>query len=461
MLRQIGAEGRTTFSDANYTAVPTDRFIVQVGTLSAARTVTLPAANAVLAGQQLVVTDSSGTCNATFTLSCAAAGSDTINLIGTSLVITSARGGFTFTSDGVSNWHCFYQLDITGILSANAVDSTLLITSGQLSGGGASAVPIGLWSTTAVKGGTFNHAIGALGLTQPSGSDVAGAYFGVEGRSDYGLTTGSATGVLGLATFNTATSHAGVTATGVRARSEIGPSGVAGTGLSLALYATATGGSANVHALLGDGTVLGDNGLVLLKGWIAAKAASTQVALNVDDVTDTFFIDCSDSGLLGATFKLKDTAGAAKFKVIDSAGTTVFEADSAGVGKIGGKVIANRVALDGFNDATANTRQMYKSGLLDGLSVQVGERMPWAGRIVGLAVMTNTARTAGTSVSTVYKGGSSTAITATIDGTNTLSHSTTGSVTFAAGDILDVRHTDTSYTPAATLFATIYVEYDS
>lgn len=461
MLRQIGAEGRTTFSDANYTAVATDRFIVQIGTLTAPRTVTLPAANSVLAGQQLIITDSSGTCNATNTISCARAGSDTINLVTTSLVITSGRGGFTFTSDGVSNWHCFYGLDITGVLSANAVDATLLITSGQLSGGGSSAVPIGIWSATAVKAGTMDHAIGMLGLTQPVTGEIAGAYFGVEGRSDYGLTTGSGTGVLGLATFNTATAHSGVTIIGVRARSEVGPSGAAGTGLSLGLYATATGGSSNVHALLGDGSVSGDNGLVLLKGYITAKPGSTQVALNIDDVTDTFFVDCADTGLVGMTVKLKDTAGAAKFKVIDSAGTSMLEVDSAGVGKVLGRNIVNRVALPGFTDATANTRQAYRP-MVAGADAQIGIRMPWAGRIVGISVVTATARTAGTSVWTVYKGGSSTAITATLDGTNTTTVSSTGSVTFAVGDVLDVRHTDTTYTPASTITeATVFVEYDS
>ena len=367
-------------------------------------------------------------------------------------------------SDGISNWDLLSSLDISGVLTANAVDGALTLRTGMASGGGAAAVPISLFAANNVTGGTFDHAIAILGLMQPDTASVAGTYYGIEGRVDYGKTTGSAFGILGLATFNQTTARPNVTVVGVRARTEAGPLGNNGTGLSIALYATALGGSSNIHALFGDGTVVGDNGLILIKGYITAVPGSAQAVLSIDDVTDTFFIDVADAGLLGMTVKLKDTAGVGRFKVINSAGTAVLDIPSSttGVPTAAGKSIVNRVALTGFTDASANTRQSYRP-MVAGADAQMGIRMPWAGKVVGLSILTTTARTAGTSVWTVNKNGAATAVTATLDGTNTISHSTTGGTdTFVAGDILDVRHTDTTYTPAGVIIeATVFVEYDT
>lgn len=352
---------------------------------------------------------------------------------------------------------------VSSLLTSNNLNSALNVTATQASDGGAAAVPVGIIASNRITGGTFDHAIAILGLMQPQTGDVPGVYFGIEGRVDLGLTTGAGTGILGLATFNTVTVHPAAAITGVRARAEVGPAGAAGSGLAIALYATATGGGSNVHALFGDGNVVGDNGLILLKGYITAGAGSAQAVFSVDDTLDVYLIDVSDSKLLGMTVKLKDTAGTAAFKVIDSAGTAVLSVGSDGATTAGGKRVVNRVALDGGNDATANTRQMYRSGLLDGISKQVGQRMPWAGTVVGISVVTDSARLTGTAVFLIYKNGSTTGVTCTIDGTNTLSASGTGSVAFVAGDILDVRHTDTTYTPASSnaFYATMYVEFNS
>jgi len=51
---------KTTFSDESYEAVPTDRYIAQVGTMTDTRVVTLPLATSVPAGAEIVIADESG-----------------------------------------------------------------------------------------------------------------------------------------------------------------------------------------------------------------------------------------------------------------------------------------------------------------------------------------------------------------------------------------------------------------
>lgn len=101
----LGPEGRTTFSNADYTALSTDRILAQTGTLSAARVVTLPAASAVPGGTVLQIIDESGTATTTNTLSWARAGSDTINGgTGNVVAVNSPYGSRSVISDGTSKW---------------------------------------------------------------------------------------------------------------------------------------------------------------------------------------------------------------------------------------------------------------------------------------------------------------------------------------------------------------------
>lgn len=94
---------RVTFSDANYTIASSSRYIAQIGTLTASRTVTLPLASAVSAGTAIEVADESGTATLTNTIVIQRAGSDTINST-TSVTIASLNGSRFFVSDGVSHW---------------------------------------------------------------------------------------------------------------------------------------------------------------------------------------------------------------------------------------------------------------------------------------------------------------------------------------------------------------------
>jgi hypothetical protein len=77
--------------------------LAQTGTMSAARTWTLPAANSVPAGFDFLAVDESGTVNGTKKITIAAAGADTIEGA-PSLDITAAYGFVRLMSDGASKW---------------------------------------------------------------------------------------------------------------------------------------------------------------------------------------------------------------------------------------------------------------------------------------------------------------------------------------------------------------------
>lgn len=106
----VAQVNRVTFSNANATIAATTRYLAQVGTMTASRTVTLPAASAVPGGASITVADESGTVSMVNTIVVAAAGSDTINGI-TNAIIATANGTRTFTSNGTNKW--VYRADST------------------------------------------------------------------------------------------------------------------------------------------------------------------------------------------------------------------------------------------------------------------------------------------------------------------------------------------------------------
>lgn len=93
----------TSFDNADKTVVSTDRAVIQIGTMSAPRAVTLPAASAVAAGVVIIIGDASGTVDQTNKLTITPDGADTINLVATEDIV-DAYGLRFVMSDGVSNW---------------------------------------------------------------------------------------------------------------------------------------------------------------------------------------------------------------------------------------------------------------------------------------------------------------------------------------------------------------------
>jgi hypothetical protein len=95
-------EERTPVADAPYVASFGDSVIAYTS-LSAARSVTLPAAAAYPVGKRLTIVDESGNCSSTFTIGILRAGSDTINGAA-SISIALPYGFVALESDGVSKW---------------------------------------------------------------------------------------------------------------------------------------------------------------------------------------------------------------------------------------------------------------------------------------------------------------------------------------------------------------------
>jgi len=56
----LSIDRRVTVDDANYTILATDKVVAQIGTMSAARTFSLPAASTVEAGAEIIIIDESG-----------------------------------------------------------------------------------------------------------------------------------------------------------------------------------------------------------------------------------------------------------------------------------------------------------------------------------------------------------------------------------------------------------------
>ncbi len=94
---------RSTFSNAATVLTAANLYVAQIGTMSAARTATLPAAATAGAGAVFYIADESGTVTATNKITVTRAGADTING-GTTLSLTTAYGNTLLVSDGTSKW---------------------------------------------------------------------------------------------------------------------------------------------------------------------------------------------------------------------------------------------------------------------------------------------------------------------------------------------------------------------
>lgn len=93
---------RVAVADANHT-VAIGEAVIAYTSITAARGVTLPAANTYQPGQQLLVVDESGSCSSVNTITLNRAGSDTING-STTAIIASAYGYVCIESNGSGQW---------------------------------------------------------------------------------------------------------------------------------------------------------------------------------------------------------------------------------------------------------------------------------------------------------------------------------------------------------------------
>lgn len=194
----LNVDSFTGHGDSAYTILATDRTVGTNAAFTASRTWTLPAANAVNPGQEIIVADFQGTVTGTNTLVISRAGTDTINGV-TSVTISAANGAYLFKSDGSSKW------------TAQAL--------GAAAAGGVSSVTCG----TGLSGGTITTsgtcAVNLSSVTNSVSVDVslssAGSYFVgptvAQGSTGTWLASGQATITAGVATQANCTLSDGTT----------------------------------------------------------------------------------------------------------------------------------------------------------------------------------------------------------------------------------------------------------
>jgi hypothetical protein len=125
-LTEVQTNTRTQVSDGNYTAQTTDRLVAYI-TITAARTVSLPAASTFPGGSRLLVVDESGGCSATNTITLAANGSDLVDGAASAL-IQSAYGYMAVESNTFNKWTI---VDVTpapgGVTSVNTLTGAVTL----------------------------------------------------------------------------------------------------------------------------------------------------------------------------------------------------------------------------------------------------------------------------------------------------------------------------------------------
>lgn len=94
-----------TFSNAAATIAAGTTYLAQIGTMSAARAVTVPLANSVPVGFVIQIADESGTVTEANKITLARSGSDTINGVTSIDAIATARGTCLLISNGSNSWY--------------------------------------------------------------------------------------------------------------------------------------------------------------------------------------------------------------------------------------------------------------------------------------------------------------------------------------------------------------------
>lgn len=123
----LSIDRRTTVSDADYTILATDKVVSQIGTMSDARTFSLPAASTVEAGAEIVIIDESGSVTSTNKIIVQRNGTDTIDGL-TSVEILQAYGILRLICDGGNSWKIANRLVATQTEVDAWVNTSKLIT---------------------------------------------------------------------------------------------------------------------------------------------------------------------------------------------------------------------------------------------------------------------------------------------------------------------------------------------
>ena len=213
-LSETQTIGRTGVADASYSAAATDRSIAYTA-LTAARTVTLPAASSFPAGCEMTITDETGNCSATKSITVARAGTDTIDGVANA-VLAAAYAGLVLKCNGSNQWTILAQTSPpqlnTVAQGANGSQIQFGVLEQLLTLSGSSTT-----STVQIPNRAIVFAVSELVVTAVTGAPSFGV--GVSGSAtqfggSLGTSAGSNnSGVIGPTAFYSATSIV-ITATG-------------------------------------------------------------------------------------------------------------------------------------------------------------------------------------------------------------------------------------------------------
>jgi len=203
----------------------------------------------------------------------------------------------------------------------------------QDSGGNASGAIASLIGRVTVDGGDFDHAVGVLGWMV--GDTVTGDYIGVEGRCDSDIDSSDCQGNIGTTYLNSTVNNDNTYNRGLVGHAILGDNYVSG-GTNVGIEAYGVGATTNYDAIIGRGTTSGDNGGILMRGYITDGAGMANVRVQISDIIDGLYFDVSDAKLDSIYMRLRDSAGASSFKVADSSFATVLDVKSNGDATLSG-----------------------------------------------------------------------------------------------------------------------------
>ena len=135
----LSIDRRVTVDNANYTILATDKVVAQIGTMSAARTFSLPAASTVQAGAEIIIIDESGSVDSTNKIIVQRNGTDTIDGL-TSFEILQAYGVLILICDGSNSWKIKNNGDVRNLYINNKLNTqpnTATISGGAITYTGA------------------------------------------------------------------------------------------------------------------------------------------------------------------------------------------------------------------------------------------------------------------------------------------------------------------------------------